>query len=118
MSIAAQETPYRKVALAFATALVSGDFEAAARLLATSMRESLTAATLQAAYESMTGYFQTPPTFINVEEVLTDWPDKQMQDIGWAYVSISDDRSCEAVAVIVCQEADKYSIRSIAWGRP
>ncbi len=118
MSITAPKTPHGAVAFAFATALVSGEFEAAARLLAIELRAAWTPHTLQAAYETMTGYFQTPPTYINVEEVLTDWPDKQPQDIGWAYVSISGDRHSEAVAVTVSQEADKYSIRSIEWGRP
>jgi hypothetical protein len=66
----------------------------------------------------MIEYFSTPPDYIHVDAVMTDWPGKQPQDIGWAYTSIACDGEAEAVTVIVCTENEKHLIRDIEWGRP
>jgi hypothetical protein len=112
------ETPYGKVALAFATALVSGKFEDAHALLSSAMAEDWSPSALKATYDEMVEYFSTPPDLVRVEAVMTDWPDKQPEDIGWAYTTIACDGEGEAVTVIVYAENGKNLIRDIEWGRP
>ncbi len=112
------ETPHGKVALAFATALVKGDFVAAEAMLATAIDADGSPSDLQEVYGEMVEYFSTPPDFVHVEAVMTDWPDKQPGDIGWAYTTIACDGEGEAVTVIVCAENGEHLIRDIEWGRP
>ena len=112
------ETPHGKVALAFATALVNGKFGEAEAMLATEISAGWSSSDLQEAYGEMVAYFSTPPDFVHVEVVMTDWPDKQPGDIGWAYTTIACDGEGEAVTVIACAENGKHLIRDIEWGRP
>jgi len=48
----------------------------------------------------------------------TDWPAKQLDDLGWAHVSILGVDFVEAVTVTVAQIAGRPLIREIEWGRP
>ncbi len=107
-----------KLALDFATALVSGQFEDASALLSSTARADWSATVLRDAYQEMIEYFDAPPDAVEVMETMTDWPDKQDGDIGWAYVAIEGDDGSEAVTVVVCAEGDRHLIREIEWGRP
>ena len=49
---------------------------------------------------------------------MTEWPDKQPLDVGWAYAAIAGEDGSEAVTVIVSSENGAHVIRSIEWGRP
>ena len=51
-------------------------------------------------------------------EFMDDWPARQSQDIGWAYVSITGAGFIEAVTVVVAEENGTAKIREIEWGRP
>jgi hypothetical protein len=51
-------------------------------------------------------------------EFMDDWPARQSQDIGWAYVSITGAGFIEAVTVVVAEENGAAKIREIEWGRP
>ena len=113
-----QSTPHGKVAAEFASALMASQFEKAHQLLATSARADWPPSSLQEAYTEMVEYFETPPNLVEVMEVMTDWPDKQPKDVGWAYAAIAGDSESEAVTVIVCDENGKHLIRNIEWGRP
>jgi hypothetical protein len=106
------------VALAFAEKLVAGDYEAAHSMLASPLRENLSAAQLKGEYERMIEYGDGPPDFMGVVNILEEWPAKQEGDVGWAYVAISGGDYSEAVAVVVAQEAGQFVIREIEWGRP
>ncbi|WGV27479.1 hypothetical protein [Halotia branconii] len=112
------KTPHGKVALEFATALANGKFEDAYQLLSSSICGNWSPSVLQDTYEEMIEYSSTPTNYIQVEAVMTDWPGKQPQDIGWAYTLIACDGETEAVTVIVCTENEKHLIRDIEWGRP
>ena len=114
----AQKTPHGKAAHEFATALVAGQFERAHQMLSTSAMGEWSASSLQETYTKMVEYFGSPPSFVQVMEVMTEWPDKMPGDVGWAYAAIAGEGESEAVTVIVASEGGKHVIRSILWGRP
>jgi len=115
-----------KVGLAFAKALVSGDYLAAHQMLARELRDDLQPDGLKAQYEQMTSYFDAPVNRIKVSHVDPPWssrPGKEESDVGWAYVSIDsippDAGAClEAVCVRVVLESGHYLIGQVEWGRP
>jgi hypothetical protein len=115
-----------KVGLAFAKALVSGDYVGAHRLLARQLRNNLQPDDLKAHYEQMTSYFDRPVNRIEVSYVDppgSTWPGKEESDLGWAYVSIDsippDAGAClEAVCVRVVFESGHRLIAQVEWGRP
>lgn len=109
---------YAQVAIDFANALVSGDYEQAWAFLSESHREVLSEQQLQFEYEEMIEYGEGPILFAEVMETLTNWPAKQQGDVGWVYVAIVGSEYSEAVAVIVCKEGAYMRIREIEWGRP
>lgn len=113
-----QSTVHGKLAAEFAAALVAGRFDEAHNMLCASARNSWPVAALEEAYAEMVGYFESPPTLVQVMEVMTDWPDKKPQDIGWAYTAIAGDDESEAVTVVIKSENGANLIRSIEWGRP
>jgi hypothetical protein len=116
MSIAPNDTPQGKVALQFAQSLVARNFADAQAMLTPELRSLHSAAALQTQFEGMISNWQgMPVTEVETINVLDEWPDRQANDIGWAYVSIGGDRFNEAVAVVV---TDAGLIRSIEWGRP
>ena len=73
---------------------------------------------LRTAYGNMVEYFESPPTFVQVMEAMTEWPDKKPHDVGWAYAAIAGDGGSEAVTVVVSSEGGHHLIRSVEWGRP
>jgi hypothetical protein len=109
------------IALAFAQALVDGDFARAHAMLATALHETLSADSLREHLVQMLAYTgqSAEGAAARVESEMDDWPDKQPGDAGWAYVSISKDGPeasyAEAVIVVV---TDEGLIRDVAWGRP
>ena len=104
--------------MAFAERLVAGEYEAAHSMLASTLHKELSAAQLKGEYEKMIGYGDGPPDFVSVVNVLEEWSTRQEGDVGWAYVAISGGDYSEAVAVVVSQEAERFVIREIEWGRP
>jgi hypothetical protein len=116
MSIAPNDTPQGKVALQFAHGLVARNFVEAQAMLMPELRSMHSAEDLQRQFEGMISNWQgMPVTDVETINVLDEWPDRQVDDMGWAYVSIGGDRFNEAVAVVV---TDAGLIRSIEWGRP
>jgi hypothetical protein len=114
----AAHTPHGKVAAAFAAALVAGDFAGAHQMLSAGARAEWPPAALQSAYTSMIEHFEGPAGFVQVAEVMSEWPGKIPGDVGWAYVAIAGDIASEAVTVVVHDENGRHVIRSIEWGRP
>lgn len=109
-----------RVALAFAEALVGGDFDAAHRLLAESARARWTSAALRDRYVEMVGYFSEPPGAPELEYTLDPGDSSLCKrgDLGEAYVSIHCADEGEGVLVVACREGDGVRIRRIEWGRP
>lgn len=113
-----EDQEYSKVALKFASALVSGNYEQAHALISQSRKDEWSASWLQAEYEEMIAYGDGPASFVEVMVTMEDWPARQEKDVGWAYVAIAGDEYSEAVAVVICNEHGHMRIRDIEWGRP
>jgi hypothetical protein len=117
-------TPYARVAVAFASALVEGNFARAESLLVPELRKQLTQDTLREnLYAMFRGYAESEPRRIYFDEKvqefqMDEWPDKLPGDIGWVYVAIEGDDFSEAVRVIVADVEGKLLIREVEWGRP
>lgn len=112
------QTAHGKVALAFAEALRGGRYADAHTMLSSKLKQSVSAADLERSYRDMTSYGTGPANQSHVITTMTYWPDKQPEDIGWAYVAIIGSDFNEAVTVVVATESDRSVIRSIEWGRP
>lgn len=112
---------FEKVAVSFASALLSGEFERARTFLAPALHARLTGDQLRERFFGMSeGYAEGTPASIEFEDgfSLTDWPSRQPGDVGWAYVGIMGEDFLEAVSVTVCAFDGVNLIREIEWGRP
>lgn len=106
-----------KVGLAFAKAIVGGDYVLAHRMLARQLRDDLQPDDLKAHYEQMTSYWDAPADQIEVSYVdppWASWPGKEESDVGWAYVSIDSEQVCVRVVI----ESGHHLIAQVEWGRP
>lgn len=112
------QTPHGRIAAAFANALVAGNFDQAHGMLSSAAKSEWDPARLRSTFLQMVEYFESPPSFVQLMEVMTEWPDKQPLDVGWAYAAIAGEVGSEAVTVIVSSENGAPVIRSIEWGRP
>jgi hypothetical protein len=112
------ETPHGRIASEFAHALVAGNFNQAHGMLSSMAKSEWDLDKLRTTYLEMVEYFDSPPTFVQVMEAMTEWPDKQPSDVGWAYAAIAGEGESEALTVVVSSEGGRHLIRSIEWGRP
>src|ERR1044071_17527 len=114
------DTPASKLGLAFARAIVSGEFSVAHAMLSNALRQELRPQDLESHYNMMIEYGDGPPDHIEVIQVdnMDGWKSKQKGDVGWAYVAICGDGYNEAVSVVVAEEGSRDCIRLIEWGRP
>lgn len=112
---------YAETAVAFSSALSSGDWERAHAFLVPALQARLSPAALRLEYLRL---FQDSPEGSPVtvqfddQFAMDDWPDKQPGDVGWAYVSLCGEHVIEAVTVIVADVDGALRIRSVEWGRP
>lgn len=113
-----QDAAYAKTAVRFSETLVRGDFEDAHGLLSPGLRSELPAAELRRRYEEMIEYGDGPANSAQLVSTLDDWPSRQPNDAGWAYVSIEGPEFMEGITVIVEEAGDALAIRDIEWGRP
>jgi hypothetical protein len=111
-------TTFNETATQFANALVQRDYSLAHSLLADALKGELPPDQLQARYEGMIAAYGNPAQAAEVMETLTDWPDKQPGDLGWAYVAISGENFSEAVTLTLADQGGQPAIREIVWGRP
>ena len=116
----ANNTLAGKLGFAFAQAIVRGEFVEAHAMLSTALRQEVRPQDLESSYNAMIEYGEGPPNLIEVinVETMEEWPSRQEQDVGWAYVAICGDRYSEAVSVVVAEEAGCKVIRMVEWGRP
>jgi hypothetical protein len=108
-------TGFEDVALAFAVALKDRRFADAHGMLCAALRAEMSAQQLQERLEGMVGGVVD---HVEVGETMRDWPDKQTDDVGWAYVAMSGAQFVEAVTVVVRREEARLCIWDVAWGRP
>jgi hypothetical protein len=109
---------FDRLALKFAQCLINAEFLEAHELLVLDLQKTISVHELKKRYEAMVAYFDDKPSAVEVIETLDDWPDKQLNDIGWAYVAISGSNCSEAVISVIMGENNHQRIRSIEWGRP
>lgn len=108
----------RGLALEFTRALAARDYDRAYGMTSSEYRDRVTRDGLREAFEAM-----IPPDWGETEPVqvmtsMSDWPDKEADDVGWIYVSISGDVYSEALAAVVTREGDGLKVRRVEWGRP
>lgn len=116
--------PFTRVALDFAQALVDADYDHAFSLLTPELQQRLTPAGLREQLYAMFIEYEPEdqPREIHVDEeqpaLLTQWPAKQPDDLGWLYVGITGENFVEGIAVTVTMRDGRELIRAIEWGRP
>lgn len=118
--------PYVEVAIAFARALIDGEFERAHGLLSPDLRMTTSPDSLRDDLFSMLRVQDVegdPPTIwfdedLHEDPVHESWPAKQAGDVGWVYVGIERTGINEAVTVTVSKIDGGLKIRDIEWGRP
>jgi len=113
--------PFEEVAVAFASALVEGDFVRAHGLLAPNLKQELSPEALrEQLFDMFRDYSEGPPKAAHFDDQFSheDWPAKQPGDRGWAYVGIHGDDFMEAVSVTVTDVEGALLIREVEWGRP
>lgn len=114
----ANTSDYRNIALEFTRLLAKRDYRKAYTMTSRQYRQRTTVEQLQTAFETIVPSDWGSMGPIEVGQTLTNWPDKQPADIGWAYVSIGGDVYSEAVTVVVTSEQGEAKIREVEFGRP
>jgi hypothetical protein len=113
-----------ELALAFAHALVAGDFQAAHRMLTPELAEESSTDELRDEYESMVSYWIGPPDTVKVGQVLeASVTDGVPDGLGWVCVDIdrlNGPGGCdlEGVTVFIKAGANGPVISRLVWGRP
>jgi hypothetical protein len=105
------DSSYGKAALKFAHALTNRNFSAAHEQLSSSLRSSLSAEDLKENYERMINAYDSPPSLVDLTTTMEVWPDKQPNDIEWAYVTIAGADWAEAVTVVIANESNAPVVR-------
>jgi hypothetical protein len=113
-----RDTKHGKVAFEFATSIANGDFSTAHDFLTEKQKIEWKPEALKEEYNEMIEYGESPIIHIEVMNEMTEWPAKQTNDIGWAYVAMNGEGYGEAIVVVVCNENNQPKIREIEWGRP
>ena len=111
-------TEYRDVALEFTMRLAERDYHGAYELLDDDLQRMMTKDELAESFEEIV---PTDWVFDGIEvmdQELDNWPGRQADDAGWAYVSIGGDVYSEGVTVIVTGSNGDLRIREIEFGRP
>ena len=94
------------------------EWDGARALLSLDLQSSRSARDLE---EEVTSLIEYAEDVLSQAEVITDmedWPGKEEDDIGWAYVALAGETFSEAATVIVKREGVGLVIRSLEWGRP
>lgn len=66
----------------------------------------------------MVGDAESTPSVVELVTTMEQWPGREPDDAGWAYVAIAGDVFSEAVTVVVEHAGNGFAIRDIEWGRP
>lgn len=112
------KSKHGKLAFQFASALTNDNFSEAYSMLSEEQQNEQSPELLKEQFEQMIEYGQGPVRHIELISEMTEWPAKEANDVGWAYVAIVGDEFSEAVSVVVSEENNGYKIRKIEWGRP
>jgi hypothetical protein len=109
---------YKEFSAQFGSALTKKNFVLAHSMLCQSLQEKLSPEDLKQEFESMISYGEGLSEKVDVMESFEDWPAKQQNDTGWAYVAITGQNFSEAVSLTINIENGQTRVRDIEWGRP
>jgi hypothetical protein len=113
-----RSAPYALLAVSFAKALVTGEFQQAYKFLDATLQVSSSPNVLMQKFEQMIAYADAPATNVELVVTMEDWPMHQPSDVDWAYVAIEGSGFSEAVTVVITESSSGLCIREIEWGRP
>ncbi len=106
----------------FGEALVQADYNTAYAYLSPNLQQAYSTQSLQQTVETMIAYGSGPilRAIAMTDCLLTEWqyPPMEPQDVLWLYISLEGQDFMEAVAVIVRQQEEKFTLRWLEWGRP
>jgi hypothetical protein len=108
---------YKTLATDFASALVAKDWDRAYAMTTPSYRKATSLKAMRREFEEMIEDIE-PVGPIHLMNTMEDWPAKEKNDVGWAYVAIDGEGWGEAVTVIVARSGKGLAIRDVEWGRP
>lgn len=111
-------TDENTLALAFTQALATRDYGLAYSMTSRSYRQSTPLEQMQEAFETIVPLDWGTVGPIKIGLTMTSWPDQQLTDRLWVYVSIGGDVYSEGITAIVMEEKEELRIRAIEWGRP
>jgi tetratricopeptide (TPR) repeat protein len=113
------DPPYCMFAEEFCVVLSEGKFKKAHLYLSPSLKETWPAARLKAEWQQMTGKTHSEEMDLTLEQHIVDWPDRNSDDVGWCYFSVSAAEFREAVTVVVGRMPDNsYRITQLELSRP
>ena len=101
---------FKDAAVDFAQKLVTRDTAGAHAMLGKSLDVTYSRDALQAKFDEMMKDAEVK-TGVQLVRTMTDWPDKQEHDAGWAYVAVGS----EGLTLVIQTDG---RVRSIEWGRP
>ena len=102
-----------RTALAFATALATGDWEAAHARLSPALRDDWQPSDLKGEYSQMTNYWDKPATSVQLGYAISERAYAAIYSTSVSYGTVQ-----EGVDVRVIHERGRWLIDHIVWGRP
>lgn len=112
------DCPSGLVALKFANALASMEFDLAYSMLTNATRQVMSKDDLIDDYTRMISYGDGSANDCEVMVVDDDMPGMGKHDLAWVYVAICGVGFSEAVTVLVVDDESTTAIRIDGWGRP
>jgi hypothetical protein len=109
--------------LAFARAIVAGDYAAAHSMLSEQLRREMSTDDLKANYDQMVSYTDSPPDTIEIGQLFEPFDSDGVADgLGWVFVNVDclhgpDGCWLESIGVLVVSEGPRQAIAQIMWGR-
>lgn len=106
-------------ALQFAQALTQRDYTGAYALTSYSYQQQISIAQIQEVYERIIPENWGKVDLVPVDDVLEGWPDKQLNDIGWIYISLEGQNYPYSEGLFICisRENGNLIISDVTYGR-
>ena len=112
--------PEQQFAIQFVQILTQRKFEQAYTLLTEDYQQNTSVQEIQAHFDRIIPNDWGPfDPVIAVGETLTDFPDHQLDDSGWVYVSLEGHiyPYSEGLFILVAHISEKYKIHDVVFGR-
>jgi hypothetical protein len=109
---------YNTLALEFTRALAMWDYPKAYAMTSKEHQSRITLDEMKRSFEAIISDDWGTIGAIDVQDTMTEWPDKRPSDLVWIYVSIGGDGYSEAVTTLITLEGNTPKIREIEYGRP